>query len=100
MLFALLAAGFGLVRVNAQPEPPVNLPIYVPSSTPTASADTGVIVYSTVTPVAATATPSSGIFVDDAETGTEIFLLAFLSLVAGVGLFFIKKYLDIKKYSI
>jgi hypothetical protein len=78
-------------------EPPINLPIYSPSATPTVSPD--VITYYTVTPIV-TQTVAASEFVDDAETGSEIYFLAFFSLVAGVGLFFIKKYFDIKRYSI
>jgi hypothetical protein len=80
-------------------EPPINLPIYSPSATPTVTGSPDVITYYTVTPTI-TQTVVAAEFVDDAETGSEIYFLGFFSLVAGVGLFFIKKYFDIKRYSI
>lgn len=96
---ALFAAALLFGISHAQVEPPINLPIYSPTPTVTVSAD--VITYYTVTPTAiATATIAAKEYVDDAETGSEIYFLAFFSLVAGVGLFFIKKYFDIKRYSI
>jgi len=94
-LFAV-ALFFGVSRAQVV-EPPINLPIYSPSATATVSPD--VITYSTVAPTV-TQTVTTQQYVDDAETGSEIYFLAFFSLVAGVGLFFIKKYFDIKRYSI
>lgn len=76
-------------------EPPINLPIFSP--TPTATVNSNAVTFLTVTP---TPTATTSQFVDDAETGSEIYFLAFFSLVAGIGLFFIKKYFDIKRYSI
>lgn len=96
-LFAV-ALFFGVSRAQVV-EPPINLPIYSPSTTATVSPDA--VTYYTVTPApTVTQTVTTQQYVDDAETGSEIYFLAFFSLVAGVGLFFIKKYFDIKRYSI
>jgi len=37
---------------------------------------------------------------DVADTGSEIYILAAVSLLAGFGIYFVKKYRDIKKYSL
>jgi len=95
----LFAAVLSFSVSHAQTEPPINLPIFSATPTATATISADVITYYTVTPTPV-ATIASKEFVDDAETGSEIYFLAFFSLVAGIGLFFIKKYFDIKRYSI
>ena len=102
VLGVITAAGLAVTFAKAQtPEPPIDLPIYSTTATSTYTPDPSYITYTTVTPVPTlTITATSKEYVDDAETGSEIYVLAFLSLIAGIGLYFIKKYLDIKKYSI
>jgi len=100
VLGAVVAVGLSLAVARAQTgEPGIDLPIF--SATATATPDNSFVTYTTVTPVPAlTLTATSSEYIDDAETGSEIYALAFLSLIAGMGLFFIKKYLDVRKYSI
>ena len=97
--FFVLAAILGASVARAQTtEPPLGLPLYTPSESPTPTPVTAdaYVTYREATP---TPVPTQE-YIDDAETGSELFVLAALSLVAGVGLYFIKKYFDIKKYSI
>jgi hypothetical protein len=88
-------------------EPGLGLPLLDDTATPVATATTisqPATIYSTVTPntVATTTVLSttSQSAVDDAETGSEVIVLAILSITGGVGIFLIKKYFDFKRYSI
>lgn len=106
VLLGVLAVGFlGLSMARAQDEEPSSdLPLYDTSATATVTAETGTV-YTTVT-ATATRTATSTTTVneisaeDEAETGAEVYILSALSLVAGTGVYFIKKYIDIKRYSI
>ena len=95
----LIAGCFLVVRGLAQDtEPPLELPIgdssptatvtVIPTSTPE------VVLYTTVTP---TSEQVENV-VEEAETGGELYLLSGISLLAGLGLYFIKKYFDLKKH--
>lgn len=88
-------------------EPPLGLPIIdnedttvVSSPTTTTNNPTTVTTYSTVTPTTTLSPVSAQEAIDDADTGSEVIILSLLSLVAGSGLFMIKKYLDQKRYSL
>lgn len=94
--FCLLGAPFAKSQTSEPPSP--DLPIGNEESA-TATA-TGTIAPEGSATIAAEATTTVQEFVDDAETGSEIIILAILSLVAGVGLFFIKKYFDLKRYTL
>jgi len=97
VILALVLGGFFVSMALAQDsEPPLGLPL-VDSPTPTATVSvtnvSNVTTYSTVT-------PTTQEVVDNAETGSEIYILAGLSVLAGTGLFLIKKYFDLKKSSL
>ena len=94
--FCLLGAGYAKSQTSEPPSP--DLPIGDEQSA-TATA-TGTIAPEESATVTAQPTTTVQEFVDDAETGSEIIVLAILSLVAGVGLFFIKKYFDLKRYTL
>ncbi len=98
---------FASARVNAQStEPGLGLPLLDDGTSATATAgsnystQTAVTTYSTVTAVAATMTATSQSAVDDAETGSEVIVLAILSITGGVGIFLIKKFFDFRRYSL
>jgi len=98
----LIAGGFLVARVLAQDtEPPLELPIDDSSPTATATvtatetATPEVILYTTVTPTSEETVESVP---EEAETGGELYLLSGISLLAGLGLYFIKKYFDLKKH--
>lgn len=75
-------------------EPPLGLPLVnSPTATATTTSESTVTTYSTVT-------PTTQEVVDNAETGSEIYILIGLSVLAGTGLFLIKKYFDLKKSSL
>lgn len=79
-------------------EPPVPFPSE--TSTTTTTDDLIVSEETTVESVALTVTPTTQEFVDDAETGSGLLILAGLSVIAGLGLFSIKKYFDSRKFSL
>jgi len=96
----LIGACFLVARVLAQDtEPPLELPIGDTSPTATVTAtDTetipsGVTAFETVTPTSEQVNAA-----EEAETGGELYLLSGISLLAGLGLYFIKKYFDLKKH--
>ncbi|MDH4358729.1 MAG: hypothetical protein OEV37_02140 [Candidatus Berkelbacteria bacterium] len=97
IIFAVLAfSALSAVIARAQTEPPTpNLPIESETATSAYDAYEGddSYAYSTITVTSQEA-------IDDAETGSEIVVLGALSLLAGIGLFLIKRYFDLKKYSI
>jgi hypothetical protein len=97
VILALVLGGFFVSAALAQDtEPPLGLPL-VDSPTPTATVSvtsvSNITTYSTVT-------PTTQEVVDNAETGSEIYILSGLSVLAGTGLFLIKKYFDLKKSSL
>jgi hypothetical protein len=99
VILALVLGGFFVSIALAQDsEPPLGLPL-VDSPTPTATATVSVIGVSNATTYS-TVTPTTQEVVDNAETGSEIYILAGLSVLAGTGLFLIKKYFDLKKSSL
>jgi LPXTG-motif cell wall-anchored protein len=95
VILALVLGGFFVSAALAQDtEPPLGLPLIDSSTaTTTATSESTVTTYSTVT-------PTTQAVVDNAETGSEIYILAGLSVLAGTGLFLIKKYFDLKKSSL
>lgn len=98
---ALLTVLGAAKTYSQETEPSFDLPVVDSTATATATVEA----YSTITPTSyATATSTSEVNTisaeDEAETGAEVYILAGLSLVAGFGIYFIKKYLDIKRYSI
>jgi len=85
------------VTYSQDSEPPSDLPLFDTTATATTQAYATVEALSTAT---ATATVNEISAEDEAETGPEVYILAGLSLIAGFGIYFIKKYFDIKRYSI
>lgn len=101
MRFAVLAVvflGVGTALAESDTEPPLGLPLISTTATTSSATAVPVTTYQTIVP-SATATANQQA-VDDAETGSEIVILSVLSLVSGIGLFLIKKYFDIKRYSL
>jgi len=98
IIFAVLVlSGLSAVVVRAQTYPPSpDLPIDG-DQTATAGAEDSDLsdYYSFLTPTATTQEA-----IDDVETGSEVVILAALSLLAGIGLFLIKRYFDLKRYEI
>lgn len=98
LVAVLVLSMLGFSSVYSQTtEPPSDLPLV--DSTATATVAT----YASPSPVltdTATVTVNEISAEDEAETGAEVYILGGLSLVAGFGIYFIKKYLDIKRYSI
>lgn len=108
ILFTLVLLGFTLFSISkvlAQvTEPGANLPL-LPDEQSTASVDTSpsgssFSTLATATPLASSSAVAAQSAVDDAETGSEIIFLAILSVTGGIGLFLIKKYFDLKRYSL
>lgn len=107
-IFALVCAGVLPMLSKAQEtEPPYDLPLVDATATVTPTTTATTRVYSTPTSTissysyqTATASVNEISAEDEAETGAEIYILAGLSLISGVGIYFIKKYIDIKRYSI
>lgn len=96
---------FPMFSLAQETEPPYDLPLVDSTGTATPTATSTTRSYSTQTPIVTyytttTATVNEITAEDEAETGAEIYILGALSLVAGFGIFFIKKYFDIKRYSI
>lgn len=85
------------VTYSQDSEPPSDLPLFDTTATATVEAYTTVETFSTAT---ATASVNEISAEDEAETGPEVYILAGLSLIAGFGIYFIKKYFDIRRYSI
>lgn len=94
-IFAFVLCGYGVARSQTGEPPGLDLPIDEESATATVeeSVEASVIASAEESVTAQEA-------IDDADTGTEIVILAILSLVGGFGLFLIKKYFDSKKFSI
>jgi len=97
-LGVLVALGFGTLFASAQSTQPPGLDFPTldgvtdtVTTTPTSTATT---MYVTTTPTRI----ASQTITDDAETGPELYILIGLSLLGGLGIFFIKKYFDLKKY--
>lgn len=100
VLGVVLLVGFGSLLAHAQNTQPPGLDFptldtETVTDTPTASV-TYTTMYITTTPTRV----ASLTVTDDAETGPEIYILAGLSLLGGLGVFFIKKYFDLKKYEL
>lgn len=85
------------VTYSQDSEPPSDLPFFDTTATASVEADSTARAFSTTT---ATATVNEISAEDEAETGPEVYILAGLSLIAGFGIYFIKKYFDIRRYSI
>lgn len=102
LLFAVALFVATTVLAQADTEPPLGLPLL--SSTPTVSATAttaeSVTTLITATPTYSLTVVSSQTAVDEAETGPNLIILSILSLIAGIGFFFIKKYFDLKRYSL
>ena len=107
-IFCLLGVILAFAKISRAQitEPPVDLPFYSPTPTAGTSlslekSDGSYYSYVTLTPSSGgTAPVYSEEYTDDADTGTELYVVAGLSLVAGLGLYFIKRYFDLKKYSL
>lgn len=95
LIFAYLSLGQVAKAQITQPPLPISSE---PTATPTATATP--FVSTTESTATATPTTTTQEYVDDAETGSEIIVLMILSVVGGMGLFFIKKHFDLKKYSL
>lgn len=99
-VLAVTALGFSAVYSQST-EPPSDLPIIDTTATATVQAYASSTATSrAVSTSTATPTVNEISAEDEADTGAEIYILAGLSLIAGFGIYFIKKYLDIKRYSI
>jgi tryptophan synthase alpha subunit len=98
LMSCLLAVGF----VAAQDTlPPLGLPTTDDTATATVSAtatETNYDDYLSVETVTPTSDEQEA--EDVADTGSEIYVLAAVSLLAGFGIYSIKKYKDIKKFSL
>lgn len=95
-LFILVLSASSVLAADT--EPPLGLPLISPTATATQTQQ--VTTYSTLTPTYTVSLVSTQEAVDEAETGPSIAILAVLSLVAGIGFFLIKKYFDLKRYSL
>jgi hypothetical protein len=96
VLFVALTFSIGAVAL-AQETPPFPLPVDSGTATETV-ADT-----TTVTSYYATPTRtivSSQQAIDNADTGTEVVFLIGISVLGGIGIFLIKRYFDLKKFSL
>jgi|GEM_PF-2170601 len=95
----VLLLGLGVLFAHAQSTQPPGFDFPTLDSTATAMVEataTASTVFVTVTPTKVSAQTVT----DDAETGPEIYILIGLSLLGGLGIFSIKKYFDLKKYSL
>jgi len=98
-IFTLVLVGTARVYSQTGEPPGLDLPIDEESVTASATATVeGSFEASVIASAEESVTSQEAI--DDADTGTEIVILAILSLVGGFGLFLIKKYFDSKKFSI
>ncbi|OQA52981.1 MAG: hypothetical protein BWY43_00269 [candidate division WS2 bacterium ADurb.Bin280] len=105
LLTLFCVTAFPMLSTAQETEPPYDLPLVDSTATVTPTATSTTRSYATSTPTVSyytttTATVNEITAEDEAETGAEVYILAALSLVAGMGIFFIKKYYDIKRYSI
>jgi hypothetical protein len=100
-IFTLAMVGTARVYSQTGEPPGLDLPIdgSATADSATATAETSVEASPSLV-VSETESVTTQEAIDDAETGTEIIILAILSLVGGLGLFSIKKYFDSKKFSI
>jgi tryptophan synthase alpha subunit len=81
--------------------PPLGLPTTDTSATATVSATATQTNYDDYTQVeTVTPTTDEQAAEDVADTGSEIYVLAAVSLLAGFGIFSVKKYQNIKKFSL
>jgi len=111
-IFLAVCLGFFLVVCAASTLaedtlPPLGLPTGSDSATPTATitatatASSSLDEYLQGTTITPTASATSVQDAEDvADTGTQIYILAGVSLLAGFGLYSIKKYSDTKKYTL
>ncbi|MCX6809917.1 MAG: hypothetical protein NTZ65_04205 [Candidatus Berkelbacteria bacterium] len=103
LIFVLILGGVSIARVYAETEgeAPLGLPLVSQNASQTASTSTSTQTSTTTyATVSTTAVADSQTVVDNADTGSEIYILAALSLVAGFGLYLIKKYFDLRKYTL
>lgn len=98
-LAVVLFVGFGVLFAHAQNTQPPGFDFPTLDETATATIEataTATTVFVTVTPTTVSAQTAT----DDAETGPEVYILIGLSLLGGLGIFSIKKYFDLKKYTL
>jgi cytochrome bd-type quinol oxidase subunit 2 len=101
LVFVAILFSAGSVLAATDTEPPLGLPLVSSTATATAISTAGsVTTYLTATPTYSVTVVSAQDAVDDAETGPSLIILSILSLVAGIGFFLIKKYFDLKRYSL
>lgn len=97
-LMAVLVCSFLYKVTFAQvTEPPLGLPDFEEDTT-TVVAETESVTATTT--YSATRTPTTQEAVDDAEVGSEVVMLIIFSLVGGTGIFLVKKYFDLQKYTL